>query len=274
MEIVWFCAPSDGGEGWVLDPGQTSGIAVLAVLYWRGSRRAGSHGVSVPWYRHLAFVAGVAMLLVALISPLHFASATSLTAHMIQHTLLLVAPLALIAAKAGPRVLQALPTRLRGPIARFVHPLVGSVNAITAVVILITLVVVWHLPPILEASTGHAGLHIAQHLTLVAAAGLYWAALFRNKRSYGLSLLSVFVLLLVGGGLGALLTFSTVALYPGYATRSVVAALDWRADQQLAGLVMWLPMGLILMAAGAWLAYRMVGGLKPGHPSVPIKETI
>jgi putative membrane protein len=261
LEFVWFCAPASGGEGWVFDPGQVSAIAVVAALYVRGSRRVALRGGSVPWTRHAAFGLGVALLLVALISPLHFASANSLSAHMLQHTLLLLAPLPLVLSKVNARVLQGLPNRLRGKIARLAHPLIKATHPVVALIVVLVLVVAWHAPPLLEVATANPALHIFQHISLVGAAALYWTAILRHRKSLGVSLASIFVLLLVGGAAGALITFSSVPLYSGYAARSIVMGSDWQLDQQMAGLVMWLPMGLVLMALAGWLAYQWAEGV-------------
>lgn len=251
------------GATWHFEPGQTALIALAVILYWLGCVRMMRSGVRIGPLRPLWFGVGIVMLVVALLSPLHTRAEQLLSAHMVQHTLLMLAPLPLLAARSGTRMMQALPKRSRGWLARLVLKASRTLTHVPALIIMIILIVAWHLPPLLEAATADPWLHAFQHMSLFAAAGIYWAVIIghgaRRNTRYGASLGSIFALMLVGGAVGGLMTFSTIQLYPGYAVRTGETGVSWLADQQLAGVVMWIPMGAILMALGSWLAYRWLG---------------
>jgi putative membrane protein len=232
----------------------------LAVLYGLGCLRARRAGLTVGWLRPGLFGFGLVMLAAALLSPLHTASEGLLSAHMAQHTLLLLAPLFLIAGRAGTRTLQALPPQVRGALMRRVNRYKWLISHQVSLPLLGSVVVFWHLPVVFEPASTSPMWHAFEHLTLVAVAGLYWMAILgvgaRRRSRYGASIGSIVILALVGGAIGGLMTFSRVPWYPDYAERATRLGVDWLIDQQLAGVLMWLPMGFVLMGVGAWLAYQ------------------
>lgn len=256
-----FHVPAAGVVGdWTLEPIQTLVLLVLAGLYARGSRRARRGGSAIGWLRPATFAMGWLLLVVALVSPMHHAAEQLLSAHMAQHTILLIAPLLILAGRAGTRVLQALPTGLRGDLAGWAHRLQGLTGRAIALFIMVAVVVAWHIPAIFEPAARVPVLHALEHTTILIAATLYWASILgvgaHRSDGYGASLASILALMLIGGAIGGLMTFSTVPWYPGYAAWAGSMGVDWLTDQQLAGVWMWVPMGLVLMGVGAWLAYR------------------
>lgn len=247
-------------QTWSFDPGQTAGLLALAVLYGLGCLRAHRAGQVLGWLRPGLFLVGLIMLIAALLSPLHTASEFLLSAHMAQHKLLLLAPLPLIAGRAGSRSLQALPPPIRGALAKRLNRYKWLISHQISLPLLAAVVVFWHLPAVFEPASTVAMLHAFEHLTIVAVAAVYWMAILgvgmRRGSRYGASVGSIFVLAIVGGAIGGLITFSRVPWYPDYAERATLAGVDWLVDQQLAGVLMWLPMGFVFMGVGAWLAYK------------------
>jgi putative membrane protein len=130
----------------------------------------------------------------------------------------------------------------------------------------------WHVPAAYEAALASPGLHWLQHATLVGTAMLFWhAVLVRgfSGQQHGLALFCLFATALHTGFLGILLT---AARTPLYAVQSG-AAPDWDLtaleDQQLAGIVMWVPGGLVYAAAGLfvaalWIRESGMGALQEG----------
>jgi len=104
--------------------------------------------------------------------------------------------------------------------------------------------------------------HAAQHASFLLTAALFWWSLIYGRYGrigYGVAVLYVFLTTVHSGALGALLTFSPNLWYPIYGPTTAKWGLDAIEDQQLAGLIMWVPAGLILVALGigiflAWLA--------------------
>jgi putative membrane protein len=214
-------------------------LLVGAWLYVRGRRRVGPRW---PGRRTAAAAGGVAATAIALLSPLDAAAATSVTAHMVQHTLLILAaapllalgrPLAVIAVglPRAPRLGRALGT-----------PRPGVACAAHGVALWL-----WHLPPLYDAALARPLVHALAHATLLGSAVYLWWSVSRG-RTRVTGALWLFVTAFHAGGLGALLALSTRPWFRD-------ATLE---DQQLAGLVMWVPAGAVLTAIalallGSWL---------------------
>ncbi len=209
-----------------------------------GIRRTG------PW-RLVAFLAGVAALAVALGPWSEEAVDRSLAAHMGQHMLLMVVAAPLLAAGApGTPLVLLLPVRGRGRVARFRQrvrhaPVTRELlRPVTGWLLSIATLWVWHLPPMYEAALSSPVLHALEHACfLLGAWAFWWHVLHEGPQRVrgGAAVLYVFAATLPAAALGAVLTFATTPLYPSQAEGAVAAGLDPVRDQQLAGLIMWVP---------------------------------
>jgi cytochrome c oxidase assembly factor CtaG len=245
---------------WTLAPVVIASLVAYAVIYavrWRRVRRDnGSRGASV--WRLLSWLTGVAIVFVALISPVDRISEQLASAHMVQHLLLAdLAPIALILGltkmilRPVTRRVQAIERRA-GP---FGHPVFGVVAYVGAMWL-------WHVPPLYDAALHHAGIHVLEHLTFAAAGTLYWWHLLSPIRSrlrlggMGPVAYMVSTKVLVGF-LGVGLAFNPNLLYdygPG-GERWGMSPLD---DQHVAGLLMGLEQSIIMGIALAYLFSRML----------------
>jgi putative membrane protein len=121
---------------------------------------------------------------------------------------------------------------------------------------------VWHAPVFYEAALESEAVHAFQHATFVGSAVLFWWGLIYGRygrAAYGASALFVFVTMMHTGALGALFALSTTPYYPLYQERAAASGIDAVTDQQLAGLYMWVPSGIILTLFGlalmlAWIS--------------------
>ncbi|MFN0073392.1 MAG: cytochrome c oxidase assembly protein, partial [Chloroflexota bacterium] len=189
----------------------------------------------------------------ALASPLESWSAHWLTAHMAQHMLLmLVAAPLLVISRPWIVGLVLLPVTLRKWALRarrwrwiglFLSPLVAWVAHALALW-------VWHAPRFYEAALRSEPLHLLEHAMFFFTAGVFWQSLFpmyrSNRAQTGLVILLLFTFSLQSGLLGALITFTPTPWYTWYLTDHSAGALQ---DQQLAGLIMWIPGGFVYLAA-------------------------
>src|SRR4051812_6821315 len=246
-------------------------LVLSATLYVVGLarlwRHAGQgHGIRpVNW---LAFAMGLGALVVALLSPLDALSDVLFSAHMGQHELLmLVAAPLLVIGKPWLTAAWALPRGWRaGALAVLQRPVVRRpFRAVTGPVTILALHAValwiWHVPRLFEGALHDERVHAFQHLCFFVTAALFWWALVQGRYGrggYGAGVLFVFITGMHSGILGALLTFAGRLWYPIYDARTRGAGHDPLADQQLAGLIMWIPAGVILMVLGlallaAWL---------------------
>ena len=269
--------PADLWNHWSFEPGVLIGLCLLVAAYTIGLtrlwRRAGAaRGVTGGWVA--AFAAGVLCLGAALVSPLDPLSDVLFSAHMVQHLLLVVvaAPLLVL---GGPEVacLWALPASGRAAIGhtwqRLAHRFGrrGSAQFTLGAVFLMTIVLwAWHLPALYDLAVGHEAVHAAEHVTFLVAAVTFWSAVLRLRPGEdvdnGLRIVSVFAMALQGSILGALITFSDRVLYESHATIPVTWRIGPATDQQLAGLIMWVPPGLIYVGAAAFLFVRWLGAVQ------------
>jgi cytochrome c2 len=120
----------------------------------------------------------------------------------------------------------------------------------------------WHLPPLYQRSLVSETAHAGQHASFLFTALLFWWALLHGERARaraGASVLYLFGTAVYTGGLGALLTVSTRLWYPLYLGRTASWGLTPLEDQQLAGLLMWMPGALSYLVAALVLAAAWLG---------------
>jgi putative membrane protein len=117
----------------------------------------------------------------------------------------------------------------------------------------------WHIPYLYQATLESDPIHALQHLSFFLSGVLFWSALIgagRSTMTYGAGVLYVFGTAAHCSALGALLTFSSVTWYPIYLERTQLWNLTPLEDQQLGGLLMWIPSGVVFIVIGIWLFAR------------------
>lgn len=250
---------------WNLDPRIAAPLALIAWRYmdevWRLWGRLGTgHGISGE--RVTAFWLAMVALLAALISPLDPLSETLFLAHMAQHLLLiLVAPPLLAYALPVADWIRLLPPRWRRNLAQWGHrrKLAGQIwESLTHPLMLAGLYAAvlwgWHLPAFYEAAIENPTIHLLEHATFMMVAYLFWWRILDGQKLHttiGIKIIVLFLTAFHSSILGLLLTFSTEVWYPAYA----IGAWGFTAleDQQLAGLLMWLPGGILYLIMGLYL---------------------
>ncbi|MFT3916438.1 MAG: cytochrome c oxidase assembly protein [Anaeromyxobacteraceae bacterium] len=256
-------------------------LAAAGLLYLAGLRarwRARTAGHTALALEGLAYGAGLVALAAALAPPLDRAAAAGFAAHMAQHQLLLlVAPpllvlgrphlAALAALRPGPRLRLA--ALLRRPAVRGPWRVLASAPGAAA--LHAGALWLWHAPEAWGLALAHPWLHGVQHLTFFATALLFWWAMILGRfgrAGYGAAVVYVFATAVHTGALGALLTFARAPWYPDNAgARDAAATL---ADQQLGGLVMWIPSGLYLTLLGLALLAAWLGDLERRASRAPL----
>jgi putative membrane protein len=245
-------------------------LAVSLGLYAAGLfrlwRRAGV-GRGITRAQAARFATGWSAVFVALLTPIDTWGDRLFSVHMVQHELLMVvaAPLLVLG-----RPLEAwtwgLPAAWRAPLARVgrMRALARLWDALTeplgAWTVHFLALWAWHVPRFFEAALENEGVHIAQHTCFLASALFFWWAVFGRaaRRPDGSSIASLFTTMMHTSALGALLTFGSSGWYPHYVGAAGLSSIE---DQQLGGLVMWVPGGLSYLIAGlaivaGWLRER------------------
>jgi cytochrome c oxidase assembly factor CtaG len=126
---------------------------------------------------------------------------------------------------------------------------------------------VWHAPVLFDRTLASQGWHVAQHLSFVLSSLIFWSAMLDIRRgSYLLSATCLFVTSLVEGALGALMALSVSPWYSAYAAMGLSGiGLDPTTDQQLAGLIMWIPGGLVHGGAALGLLHVWLTSSEESH---------
>jgi putative membrane protein len=274
MRVVAHVVVASGPSAW--DVAAIGVLAASGLLYALGQLRMSRRGAAVRRAERCAFWCGWVAMLAAVLPPLDGLAAQRFSAHMLQHELLMLVGVPLmIAGRPIASWLWGLPDGLRPLAARMLQgaPVGGLWRAFTMPAVAWALhgitVWLWHVPLLYELAVQDEAVHAFQHATFVGTSVLFWWGLVYGRygrAGYGASVFYVFTTVIHTGLLGAVFTLIDIPLYSVYAVR----APDPVADQQLAGLVMWVPAGLILTIAGiglfaAWLgeAERRAGRLVP-----------
>ncbi|HEV7662311.1 MAG TPA: cytochrome c oxidase assembly protein [Chloroflexota bacterium] len=233
------------------EPAVLLGVTAFAWLYWRGLLRVwarAGRGHAVTLRQALLYTTGLATIVVALESPVDRLSADLFTAHMSQHLLLILvaAPLIVLGAPLAPLV-WGLPPASRRAVGRAMHR-VSPLSGVALAFPLHSLALwIWHLPPLYEAAFHSRGMHVLEHLSFLLTAILFWWAI---RLPSGTGLVAVFALAGESTVLGALLTFADVPWYSAHLATTSRWGLTPLEDQQIAGLVMWIPGGVLYLGSG------------------------
>jgi putative membrane protein len=247
-----------GPEWWVL-----LCLALSLAMYGIGSVRLGArtrHGRRVRLREAACFLGGWSALVLALASPLDLAGATSFSAHMVQHELLMIvaAPLLVCGRPLGvwawslPRAwLRRFGAAMRtGPAGATWR---GLTRPLHAWLLHFASLWLWHVPFLFQAALTHSAVHALQHASFLFPALLFWWAVIGGstpERSPGAAIAYLFTTMLHTSALGALFAMSERIWYPVYGLGPTRYGLSPLEDQQLGGLIMWVPGGLAYVIAG------------------------
>jgi len=280
---------------WRADPLLLGGLGAMACGYGVGAARLwrrGGPGRPARRRQIFCFAGALAVLGVALLSPLDALGHALFSAHMVQHLLLiLVAAPLLVLARPLPAWLWALrgwggsPAWLRSlarlPLAALRSPLFAPAAWLLHAAALWA----WHTPALYDAAVAHPAVHAAEHLAFVGTAILFWWALLgpagAGRIDAGAGVVYTFTMAAQGCVLAALLTFAPAAWYGAHGAGAILfrlahpggqaageglficapvepaaLAAAMLADQQLAGLLMWVPASAVYLLAALWLLFR------------------
>lgn len=243
-------------------------------------RRAGA-GRGILVRQVCAFAAGWVTLVIALVSPLDGLGSQLFSAHMVQHELLMVvaAPLLVIGRPLAAWT-WGLPSDWRAVVGRASRwPWLtwlwrGISQPLNAWALHALAVWLWHIPQLFDAALRAESWHVVQHASFLGTALLFWWAVLGGAprvhgRGFGLAYL--FTTMMHTAALGALLSLAPTPWYAGYAASTIALGLDPLQDQQLGGLVMWVPGGIAYLLAGLVLVARLLAqpALNPASADRP-----
>ncbi len=236
----------NGIWSWSWEPSILIGLALISLAYLYAAyplRRQWQYAPPVKPTRAALFLAGNLMIFIALVSPLDtMADYVSFSAHMVQHLFLLgFAPvLWLLGLPDG--LMNAL---FRAPFLR--KALRTITRPINAFIIFNGVLLFWHIPVMYNGALEVLPLHIAMHISFMAAAVIGWWPIFGNfpqaapRAPLAQQLFYLFFMMFPSTALAAWITLSPTQLYPYYGDAPRLVGLTAMEDQQLSGLIMWIP---------------------------------
>ena len=251
-------------------------FVVLALGYMRGWLRPRARlAPAVGTWRAAGFLLGLVFIWLAVASPFASADAHSLTAHMVQHLVLMSLAPPLIWLADPVRLLRcALPSRLTKsvvlriaawhPIQRFAllgHPFVCWVAATIALA-------AWHVPALLTLSMQSNTWHAIAHASFLAGGLLFWWPVIQPWPSSCTAhpwsiVLYLFLATLPCDVLSGFLVFSERIVYPIYLSAPGHLGVSVLDDQQRAGALMWTAVTIIYLVAAVVVATRSLSRASP-----------
>jgi putative membrane protein len=252
-------APHDLWSAWNLHPVLLAGLLLAGWAYRRG--RTGGPRRPVDTWRARCFTLALVALGLALLSPLDALSNALASAHMVQHLLLLLVAAPLLALSApSSAILRGSPLAVRRESGRW-RRRIGATHGHLAVLrhpaavwlLQVGVLWFWHAAAPYDAALDNQFLHLLEHASFLVTAVLFWHVVIgvrgAARVSGGLGVLLVFAMAMQSVFLSVLLTFARTPWYSGYATTTASWGLDPLTDQQVAGVIMWIPAGGIYLAA-------------------------
>jgi cytochrome c oxidase assembly factor CtaG len=255
---------------WAIPPAATFAIVLTALVYLRGwwlLRRAGSPDCP-PW-RAVTFLAGLFTLWVALASPMDVFNSFILTAHMLQHMLLMMVapPLILLGAPLVPMV-RGLPIfgarEFAGPFLNWsVAKRVGSAltHPVVALLLMGVAMFAWHTPALYELALRSPAWHQTEHACFFLASIIFWWPVVQpwpSRARWPRWAMVPYLLVadLQNTALSAILTFSDRVLYPSYSVVPRLFGLSALEDQAAAGAMMWVVGSLAFIVPAVVIAVQ------------------
>ena len=248
-------------------------IAAAGVLYYLGGRSS----ARPRRLREASFYSGLAVLVVAIDSPVDWSADRHFWVHMIQHVLLvMVAPPLLLLGRPWPRMIRPLPRGLRLPVARQV--LAGAAlsparevsrrvaSPVSAFVLFNVTLLLWHVPALYDLTERNSAVHELEHSLFIGTAMLLWVHLLPSPRpqlSDGMR---------VAYGTGALLVSWVLAVVLGLASHPLYTAYPSLTDQQIAAGIMWVPGSVPFCVALFFAAYRWLDPAPRRRPVLRPRE--
>jgi cytochrome c oxidase assembly factor CtaG len=244
---------------WTWEPSILIGTALITGLYLYAIgplRKRYYPAEQVRRGQTISFLLGMLVMFLALVSPLdELGDSYLFSAHMVQHLFLTI---------VGP------PLLLLGTPEWFVKPLLRNkvvfkiAKALTYPAIAFVLYNadfwLWHAPPLYNATLENQSIHILEHLTFIICGLLYWWPIFSPSKelprlSFGGQILYLFLSGMPSVLLGAGLTFSP-PLYAPYLAAPRIWGISAATDQQLGGVIMWVPVSIFYIVIMSVLFIR------------------
>ena len=277
---------------WSADPAALLLIPLAALLYARGLASLGSRRRFHDGWRPRSFYAGLAVALAAFAGPLDHLAGELFLAHMAQHVLLILVavPLVLLGAPVVP-IMRGVPRAVRRnaliPLLklRAVRGLLRLASQpLVAWGLFVGAFLGWHVPAAFEAATASEAVHVLEHASFAIGAYLFWWNIvdplpLKANLSYLARVPYIFMTVVPNFALGAFLTYAPSAWYGAYEASATRYGMTGLEDQQLGGVIMWIPGSFIIgtalvidLALAVRLEQREQLAREAGHSPAPMRS--
>jgi putative membrane protein len=237
IATIAYCGPAavpgDLLTRWNFDPLLMAALGALAIVIASGrvaNARAG-------W-------ASLLLMATIFISPLCALSSALFSARVLHHVLLIAAVAPLLA--------------LAFPVRRFPSPPLAALAGLYTIILW-----VWHMPAPYVWGLASVPAYWLMQASLLVSAWLLWRAIFASKAQPGPALFALVATIGQMGLLAALIVFAPRPLYAVHFASTAAWGMNPLADQQLAGLLMWVPASLPYLGVGLWLAWSSLRPVEP-----------
>jgi len=240
----------------VFAPVEVFPITIAAVLYWHRAMVLSWDGRAVPLWRQACFGSGLALIAIALFSPVGHIAEELVIAHMVEHLLIGdIATLLLVLGLTKSLLQPILAIRAFNRLQVLAHPLVAfplwALNFY-----------LWHVPALYDAAYGTAPLHALEHTTFLFFGCLMWMPVFGPLPkpqwfSAGWKVAYVIAVRFAGAILGNVLMWSGTVLYPVYAPGERYWGVSAVADQSTAGVIMMIEGTFLALGVLAWVFFEV-----------------
>ena len=247
---------------WSADPAALVLIPLAALLYARGLASLGSRRRFHDGWRPRLFYLGLASAFAVLVGPLDHLSGELFLAHMTQHVVLILVavPLVLLGAPVVP-IMRGVPRALRRraliPLLklRLVRAFLRLISQpLVAWALFIVAFLGWHHPLAFEAATASEAMHVLEHASFAIGAYLFWWNVvdplpLKANLTYLARVPYIFITVVPNFALAAFLTYARDAWYEAYQASATLYGMTPLQDQQLGGVIMWIPGSFIIGTA-------------------------
>jgi cytochrome c oxidase assembly factor CtaG len=261
-------------RSWRLAPGPALALSLAAAIYWRGWLRLHRRlPAQFPPARLLSFFCGLGMIVIALESPLDELADLLLTAHMIQHLLLLmVAPPLILYGNPFLPLLRGLP---QSAMKEAVRPIISwkplkrigrtITNPMFCWAAYVASTVAWHVPAAFDAALRWPALHLIEHSCFLGTGLAFWWPVIlpwpaRPQWPRLAMIPYLFLADIQNTALSAYMIFCDHVLYSTYAGAIRLPGLTPLEDQITAGAIMWVPGSVVFLAPVILISVQAVGG--------------
>ena len=247
--MIAYCGPAavpaDFWMRWNADPLLIAALAALALVVASGR----SSDARAGW-------GAIALMFIVFVSPLCALSSALFSARVLHHILLVTA--------VAPLLALAFPQRHGFPRHESLH---HSGFAPLAVLVAAHAIILWfwHAPGPYAWGLASVPAYWLMQLSLLGSAWLMWRAILAPSVQPGPAMMALAATIGQMGLLGAVIVFARTPLYPMHLASTAAWGLSPLTDQQLAGLLMWVPAMLPYLGVGLWLAWS---SLRPSEPAL------